>query len=142
MTRTYKISELALEFGITSRTIRHYEDKDLLRPRRKGQNRIYSQRDHGRLFLILRGKRVGFQLDEIKEMLDLYDNNDGQVAQMRTVLARCRERIATLERQKQDIEQVIAELRGESRKIEDTLGLDRPCPDFEVSAPDGAGSML
>ena len=82
--QTYTITELAEEFAVTPRTIRFYEDKDLLRPQRNGLNRVYARRDRARLKLILRGKRLGFSLADIKEMLDLYDLGDGQVEQLRT----------------------------------------------------------
>lgn len=126
--RTHTISELAAEFDVTARTIRHYEEVGLIRPRRNGQTRIYGSRDRGRLILILRGRRVGFRLSEIKEMLDLYDVGDGQVTQLNTVLAKARLRIAALEQQKRDIEDVIGELATECAKIEKTLGRAAAAP--------------
>ncbi len=117
---TFTISDLAREFGITPRTIRFYEDMDLLCPRRDGQNRIYSPRDRARLALILRGKRVGFSLAEIKDMLDLYDLGDNQVAQLKTTFHKCRERIDALLAQRRDIDATIAELEqycAEIRRI-------------------------
>ena len=120
--RTHTISELAAEFAVTARAIRHYEEVGLISPRRDGQSRIYSARDRGRLILVLRGRRVGFRLSEIKEMLDLYDVGNGQVVQMRAVLVKARERIAALKSQKQDIEEVIAELASGCAKIDDMLG--------------------
>ncbi len=108
--RTYTIRDLAHEFDITTRAIRFYEDKGLLSPTRKGQTRIYAPRDHARLSLILRGKRVGFSLDEIREMLDLYGLKDGQEAQLRVSRQKFTERIAILEQQKMDIAQAIKEL--------------------------------
>ena len=107
----YSIGDLAREFGVTLRTLRFYEDKGLVNPRRDGMNRLYSRRDRARLKLVLMGKRVGFSLTEIKDMLDLYDLRDGQVAQLRASLGRFNEQIAVLERQKKDIEQALAELR-------------------------------
>ena len=77
MSDTFTITDLAGEFKITPRTIRFYEDKHLLQPSRQGLSRVYSRRDRARLQLILRGKRLGFSLAEIKEMLDLYDLGDG-----------------------------------------------------------------
>jgi len=108
--KTYSIRDLAREFGITTRAIRFYEDKGLLNPARRGQTRIYAPRDHARLSLILRGKRVGFSLDEIREMLDLYDLQDGQVAQLRVSRRKFAERIAILQQQKKDIAEAITEL--------------------------------
>ncbi len=107
----FSIGDLAREFGVTLRTLRFYEDKGLVSPRRDGMNRLYSRRDRARLKLVLMGKRVGFSLTEIKNMLDLYDLRDGQVGQLRTALSRFNEQIAVLERQKKDIEQALQELR-------------------------------
>jgi len=107
----FKIRELVDEFNITARTLRFYEDKGLLSPERKGQTRIYIRRDRARLKLILQGKRVGFSLSEIREMMDLYDLRDGQSTQLKFSLDRFTERIRALELQKLDIEQAIADLR-------------------------------
>ncbi len=118
---TYTISQLAAEFGITARAIRFYEDKKLLQPGRNGQNRVYGRRDRGRLQLILRGKRVGFSLSDISEMLDLYDPNDEGQEQMKLTLAKSRERLAVLEQQRRDIDEVIDELRDSCRQISNFL---------------------
>lgn len=107
---TYSMTELRREFDVSARTLRFYEDKGLLHPTRVGQNRIFSYRDRARLKLILRGKRVGFSLAEIGEILDLYNLKDGQVTQLRVSLEKGRERIAALEEQKRDIEDAIADL--------------------------------
>ena len=80
--RTYSIRQLCREFGATARALRFYEDKGLLTPARKGQTRVYDARDRARLKLILRGRRIGFTLQEIQDMLDLYDRNDGNTHQM------------------------------------------------------------
>lgn len=117
----YSITALAEEFSVTPRAIRFYEDKGLLQPQRVGLNRIYSRRDRARLKLILRGKRLGFSLTDIREMLDLYDLGDGQVEQLRVTLRKSRERLAALERQRRDLDEAIAELRGACRHIEATL---------------------
>jgi DNA-binding transcriptional MerR regulator len=111
VSRTYSIRELTKELGITSRTLRHYENEGLIAPTRRGQNRIYSARDRARITLILRGRRVGFSLAEIGEILDLYDNDDSGAAQLAYAGRKFAERIASLERQKTDIEESIAELR-------------------------------
>jgi len=109
--RTYTISQLAEEFGLTPRTIRFYEDEGLLSPGRDGQNRVYSHRDRGRLKLICRGKRLGFSIAEIKDFLDLYDMDDSQTGQMRYALGLGRERIRALEQQLRDVQQTLKELR-------------------------------
>ena len=121
MTRTWTISQLSDEFGVTPRTIRFYEDRGLISPRREGQNRVYSPRDRVRLGFILRGKRLGFSLDEIREMLDLYDLGNGQVEQLRVTLDRSRARLDTLRRQRADIEEAMGELEDACRTLEDML---------------------
>lgn len=125
MGETFTITDLADEFAITARTIRFYEDKDLLRPERHGMNRVYSRRDRARLQLILRGKRLGFSLAEIKEMLDLYHAGDGQVEQMRVTLARARQRLAVLEGQRRDLNEAIRELKDGMQVIERALAGER-----------------
>lgn len=106
----FTITDLALEFGVTPRALRFYEDEGLIAPGRRGTSRIYSHRDRARLAWILRGKRVGFSLGEIREMIDLYDVGDGRNTQRAVTVARCRARIDTLEAQKRDIDDAIAEL--------------------------------
>ena len=106
----FTIGDLAKEFDVSLRTLRFYEDKKLISPRRDGVTRIYSRRDRARLKLVLMGKRVGFSLKEIREMLDLYDLKDGQSTQLKVSLKRFNEQIEHLEKQKQDVEQAIEEL--------------------------------
>lgn len=106
----FSISDLCGEFGVTARALRFYEDEGLIAPQRRGTQRIYSHRDRARLAWILRGKRVGFSLAEIRELLDLYDLGDGRRAQRTATIARCRDRVALLESQKRDIDAAIAEL--------------------------------
>ena len=106
----FSISDLSAEFGVTARALRFYEDEGLISPERRGTARIYSHRDRARLAWILRGKRVGFSLGEIRELLDLYDIGDGRRAQRSATIARCRDRIAMLAAQKHDIDAAIAEL--------------------------------
>src|SRR6266508_1575137 len=89
--RTYSITELCREFKVTPRTLRFYEQKGLLAPARRGWTRLFSYRDRARLQLILRGKKVGFSLEEIKEMLDRYNLKDGQLTQLRVASTKFRE---------------------------------------------------
>jgi DNA-binding transcriptional MerR regulator len=117
----YSIGDLAAEFAISPRAIRFYEDQDLLRPQRIGGNRVYNHRDRARLVLVLRGKRLGFSLADIKEMLDLYDVDSGHVEQLRVALAKGRERIAELERQRAEITQMLSELRELERLVASRL---------------------
>ncbi|HYG86294.1 MAG TPA: MerR family DNA-binding transcriptional regulator [Azospirillum sp.] len=111
MDELYTVNQLAEELGITPRTLRFYEAKGLLTPRRVGNNRVYSKRDRARLMLILRGKRLGFSLEEIKEYLDLYNVDPSQKEQMRVLLTRVRERLDALARQRQDLEATVSELK-------------------------------
>jgi DNA-binding transcriptional MerR regulator len=106
----FSITDLCAEFTVTPRALRFYEDEGLIAPERRGTARIYSHRDRARLAWILRGKRVGFSLAEIKEMIDLYDVGDGRRVQRQVTLERCLDRIRLLENQKQDIDAHIAEL--------------------------------
>ena len=108
--KTYTITDLCEEFDVTPRALRFYEDEGLIAPRRHGLSRIYGWRDRARLAWILRGKRVGFSLAEIREMIDLYDIGDGRQVQRQVTLERCRARIRTLEQQKHDIDAALAEL--------------------------------
>lgn len=107
---TYSITELCKEFDVTPRTLRFYEQKGLLSPARRGWTRLFSYRDRARLSLILRGKRVGFSLEEIKEMLDLYNLRDGQLTQLRVASTKMRERLNALQVQRVELDQAIADL--------------------------------
>lgn len=124
--RTYSIRQLCTEFQVTPRALRFYEDKGLLSPERQGLNRIYATRDRGRLQLILRGKRAGFSLAEIRELLNLYDLEDGGAAQALTSVKKFRERIAALEAQKRDIDESLESLRLTMASMEAKLAEIRP----------------
>ena len=121
MSDAYTITDLAKEFGITTRTIRHYEDEGLLAPRRDGQNRLFSHRDRVRLKLALRGKRLGFSLAEIKQLLDLYQVDRTGVQQLRELLRRSRVHIEDLERRRADLDQHIAEFKDVEAQVSQEL---------------------
>ncbi len=108
----YTIGELSREFGVTSRTIRFYESKGLLSPLRKGTARSYSKRDRAQLILVLRGKNLGFTLEEIKEYLGLYAADTSQITQLRHLLDKIDDRIELLRRKKADLERTQSELKA------------------------------
>lgn len=110
MSASYSISELAKEFGVTTRTIRFYEDQGLLRPRRQGANRVFSNRDRVRLKLALRGKRLGFSLAEIRELFELYDVSRDEKKQLEEFLVRLERRRVLLEQQREDIQVMLTEI--------------------------------
>ncbi len=119
VTALFTIGELATEFTLSPRAIRFYEDQGLLQPQRAGANRVYTKRDRARLQLILRGKRLGFSLSDIREFLGLYDADRGKHRQMSMTLERTRNRIADLEQQLEDITITLAELREMEAEIVD-----------------------
>ncbi len=120
MTRTdYSISDLAAEFDITTRTIRFYEEKGLLQPRRNGAARVYTAADRTKLKLILRGKRLGFSLDESRSIIEMYDPAHGNKSQYNSLLAKIREKRGQLQQQLHDIEVMMLELQeAEDRALE------------------------
>jgi len=125
-TRTWTIAQIADEFGVTHRSVRHYEELGLISPERRGTVRVYRRRDRTRLNLILRGKRLGFQLEEIRTIIDLYDEPRGQAGQLRYVLNQINDRRADLERRRRDIEEALKELDDfEQRCQDDLLSLGR-----------------
>ncbi|EJL7848371.1 MerR family DNA-binding transcriptional regulator [Vibrio parahaemolyticus] len=117
---TFKISELAKEFDITTRSIRFYEDLGLLTPERKGNTRIYNGRDRIRLKLILRGKRLGFSLADIKELFELYDT-DQSTEQLNYMIRLIEEKKAVLQQQANDIQAVMMELNAAQLRCQNTL---------------------
>ena len=123
----FGITELCTEFGITLRTIRFYEDKGLLSPRRVNGARVYTRRDRARLALILRSKAIGASLDEIKHFLDLYGTHgEGRVQQMRYVVDRTDAAIAELETKRAHIEASLSELRLINQRVREALAATAP----------------
>ena len=123
---TWTIREIAEEFDVTHRTVRHYEELGLITPERRGTTRIYHRRDRTRLGLILRGKRLGFPLEEIRTIIDLYDAPRGRRSQLEYVLGQIDERRADLEQRRRDLDDALTELgRFEDRCRDDLSNLPR-----------------
>jgi DNA-binding transcriptional MerR regulator len=123
--RHWSIGEMCADFGVTPRTLRFYEAKELIFPLREGQKRLFTRRDRGRLKLILRGKRFGFSLEEMRQLLDLYDRGDAREEQLRRTHEVARERLAQMERQRDELDEAIAELRGELDWAAETIAAFR-----------------
>lgn len=119
---TFTITELAAEFDITPRAIRFYEEAGLLEPGRKGRNRVYSPRDRTRLKLTLRGKRLGLALQEIKQLVDMYDSQSSAEPQLRAFLAILARHRGQLEQQRDDIEVTLSEIRQHEKRCRALLG--------------------
>lgn len=119
--RVFSIAELAQEMDITTRTIRFYEDKGLLRPARRGQQRIYSRADRTRLKLVLRGKRLGWPLDDIREMIELYDTPDGERKQLEVMLQKLSHNRSILQQQREDIDLALRELEEIEERCQQQL---------------------
>ncbi|WP_068264432.1 MerR family transcriptional regulator [Janibacter limosus] len=119
---TWTIREIADEFGVTTRTIRHYEDIGLISPERQGTTRLFHRRDRTRLALILRGKRLGFPLDEIATIINLYDAPRGRRSQLEYVLSQIGERREDLEQRRRDIEDALSELETFEQRCRADLG--------------------
>lgn len=118
MKQTFSISDLAREFDVTPRSLRHYEDEGLLSPERQGQQRIYSVRDRVRLALIIRGKNIGFSLAEIREIIDLYDLPHGEELQAQVLRAKIARRRASLLEQRSNIDHMLQELEAIDSRIQ------------------------
>jgi DNA-binding transcriptional MerR regulator len=124
--RTWSIAELAAEYDVTLRTIRFYEDRGLITPERRGTARIYHPRDRVRLGLILRGKRLGFSLDEISTIVDMYDAEPGEEGQLVYLLEQIARRRDELEQRRRDIDETLTELdEVEARCLTDLRALRR-----------------
>jgi DNA-binding transcriptional MerR regulator len=118
---TWTIREIAEEFDVTHRTVRHYEELGLITPERRGTTRVYHRRDRTRLALILRGKRLGFPLEEIRTIIDLYDRPRGRASQLEYVLGQIDERRADLEQRRRDLEDALTELGEFERRCREDL---------------------
>ena len=121
MDRTWTIAELAEEYGVTLRTIRHYEALGLISPERRGTERVFHQRDRIRLELVLRGRRLGFSLDEIGRIVDMYDEPPGEAGQLEYVLQQIEVRRADLARMRADIEQTERDLDAVEARVREDL---------------------
>lgn len=121
MSKTYRISDLAKEFDVTTRTIRFYEDEGLLCPQRQGQQRVYSPRDRTLLKLILRGKRLGFSLAECREMFELYNPAEGNATQLKRMLEKIGEKRQLLEQQLEDIKVMQLEMNSVEARCREAL---------------------
>jgi len=118
----YTISELASEFGITTRTMRFYEEKGLISPRREGQKRLYSAADRVRIKLILRGKRIGMSLSECVDVIDMYDPEHNNADQLHSLINKVKNRSALLKQQQRDIDDMLAGLQEVQSLCESALG--------------------
>lgn len=119
---TRTIAEVAEEFGVTHRTVRYYEAEGLISPERRGTARVFHPRDRVRLGLVLRGKRLGFPLEEIRRIVDMYDDVPGEAGQLEYLLGQIDERRAELEARRADIEAALAELDDLQRRCHADLG--------------------
>lgn len=118
---TYTIGELAREFDVTPRTIRFYEEQGLLSPKRTGQNRVYCNKDQVRLKLILRGKRLGFSLAEVKSLFEMYDTNSNSAVQLEAMLELTEQKRAVLRQQLEDIHMLMNELDDVEARCQEEL---------------------
>ena len=116
--KTYTITDLSKEFEITPRSIRHYEQESLISPKRAGSQRIYTKGDRVRLQLILRGKRIGFSLAEIREIITMYDSPSGEEKQTRLLLSKIEQRRLALKQQQEDIKTTLQELTQLEQRLQ------------------------
>jgi len=119
---TKTIRQMCADFGVTPRTLRFYEAKELLFPTRDGQHRHFTRRDQARLKLILRGKRFGFSLEQIRQLLEMYDRDDSELKQLRKTYDIARARLADMERQRAELAEAIADLKSDLIWAESVLG--------------------
>jgi DNA-binding transcriptional MerR regulator len=128
MTEEFKtIREMCAAFSVTPRTLRFYEAKELLFPKRDGQHRLFTRRDQARLKLILRGKRFGFSLEQIRQLLEMYNRDDSELKQLRKTYDIAQDRLADMERQRAELAEAISELKQDLAWAADVLSqADRP----------------
>jgi DNA-binding transcriptional MerR regulator len=124
--RTRTIAQIAKEFGVTHRTLRFYEDQGLISPERRGTQRLFRPRDRVRVALVLRGKRLGFSLEEIRRIIDMYDAEPGEVGQLHYLIEQVERRRAELLLRQRDIEETLAELNDVQRRCEEDLARLQP----------------
>ena len=122
----YSITDLSREFDVTTRTIRFYEEKGLLKPKRKGQTRVFSASDRVNLKLILRGKRLGLSLEDSRSIIEMYDPQHGNVKQLQKLINKIREKRSQLEQQLQDIESMMLDLKDSEEKCLTALAESAP----------------
>ncbi|MGG7567414.1 MerR family transcriptional regulator [Rhodovulum sp. DZ06] len=132
------ISQMCAEYGVTPRTLRFYEYKGLLNPRREGQKRLFTYRDKARIQLILRGKRFGFSLDEIRELLDLYYLDDGQSTQLTRTYLKAQERLQAMIAQRDELTEAIDDLANELKRHEGSLRARGLLPDQQDAGSETA----
>jgi DNA-binding transcriptional MerR regulator len=126
----YTVTQLGAELGVTVRTLHFYEAQGLLTPRRAGNTRVYSQRDRARMILILRGKRLGFSIKEIKEYIELYDIDPTHGQQTKALLKAVQKRMHKLEEQRHAVEETLTELRRIELQCEESLQAMGNLPDL------------
>ena len=128
-----RIGEMAKTYGVTLRTLRFYEDKGLLNPQRDGSTRLYTRRDKARLKLILLGRKVGFSLRDVKQMMDLYDPTGSNTKQLRLALDKSEKQLARLQKQRALIDDAINELSGSMSAVRQMLA-ERTAPQASVAS--------
>ena len=139
----YSVTQLGLDLGVSARTIRFYEDKGLITPQRAGNTRVYTLRDRARMILILRGKKLGFTLREVKEYLDLYDADTTHAKQLRLLLKAVRSRIAQLEDQRVALDEALTELREVESQARTALRTcERDSVDTAANRADSIGATV
>src|SRR5262245_24462493 len=127
-----RIGEMAKRHGVTLRTLRFYEDKGLLAPKREGSTRLYTRRDNARLKLILLGRKIGFPLRDVKQMIDLYDPSGPNTKQLKHTLDKSEKQLARLHHQRNAIDEAIGELNSVMMTVRDMLADRAPCVQLDA----------